>query len=207
MAPLLRVMPVPLDMDRSGTFSALLAQVRENVLQAYDHIDCPWSLPVGIMAEQRWRNTPRLLPLLIRAASKLYNLFCPRAALYPRFLADFLFMEPQPPQSLFRRAQRSAGIADPVININILQEAFRQKPASDVEDFLQLSIWQQPQADTERQEAGSWENDSINIYLTSSTEGKPVLRINCCCFNLDGITQFTSLLQREINAVAFRAFC
>ncbi|MGD8204461.1 condensation domain-containing protein [Pantoea sp. FN0305] len=203
MAPLLRVMPVPLDMASATTFSALLTQVREKVLSAYDHIDCPWGLPVGVMAEQRWRNSPRLLPPLIRAASSLYAALCPRAALYPHFLADFLFMEPQPPQALFRQTSRSEGIADPIINVNILQDAFRQQPTAGIEDFLQLSVWQQPEAEGDQQDAGNWENDSINIYLTRSAQGKPVLRITCCCFNLDGITQFTDLLQQEINAAAF----
>lgn len=206
MAPLLRVMPVPLEMASTTTFSALLTQVREKVLSAYDHIDCPWSLPVGVMAEQRWRNSPRLLPPLIRTASRLYAALCPRAALYPHFLADFLFMEPRPPQALFRQAACSVGIADPIINVNILQDAFRQQPTVDTEDFLQLSVWQQPEAEGEQQDVGNWENDSINIYLTRSAQGKPVLRITCCCFNLDGITQFSNLLQQELNAAAFAAF-
>lgn len=205
MAPLLRVMPVPLDMNDAPTFPTLLAQVRERVLRAYEHIDCPWSLPVGVMAEQRWRNSPRLLTLLIRAVSGIYTALCPRAALYPRFLADFLLMEPQPPRALFRRVPQSVGVADPIININILQDAFRQKAPSGGDDSLRLSVWRQPDSEDEQEEADNWENDSINIYLTSSAEGKPVLHITCCCFNADGIEQFINLMQRELSAVAFAA--
>lgn len=201
MVSLMRVMPVPLDITSAATFSALLTQVRENVLRAYDHMDCPWSLPVGVMAEQRWRNSPRLFPLLIRATSRLYQVLCPRAALYPHFLADFLFMEPQPPQTLFRQPPRSVGIADPLININILQDAFRQNSTAGIEDFLQMHVWPQSEGDREQQGVSSWENDSVNIYLTRTAEGQPVLRIVCCCFTPDGITQFTDFLQQELNTV------
>ena len=45
LATLLGVMPIPFSLDASMDFESVLAQVRKNVLAAYEHKHCPWSVP------------------------------------------------------------------------------------------------------------------------------------------------------------------
>ncbi|CDL85985.1 condensation domain-containing protein [Xenorhabdus cabanillasii] len=215
MAPMLRVMPVPVNMDKitaktaeqGAATAALLKQIRENILCAYDHMECPWSLPVGIMAKQRWHNSPWLYSLAIRTGSWLYSKIFRRAQLYPSFLADFLFMEPRPPQSIIRRNKRSVEISQPTININILQDAFKSTVADNKPGGLRLSgYWKSEHREQQTLSSQSistrWENDSINIYVTLSEDGKPIMQINCCCFNQDGITRFTGLLKAKLSSLS-----
>ncbi|PHM58476.1 condensation domain-containing protein [Xenorhabdus sp. KK7.4] len=215
MAPMLRVMPVPVNLDslkdREGkneaTTIALLEQVREKILSAYDHMECPWSLPVGVLAEQRWHSSPGIYSLAIRAGSWLYSKVFRRARLYPHFLADFLFMEPRPPQSIIRRARRSVEISQPTININILQDVFKSETSGSRLDGLRLSSYwksehREHQALPGQAISTQWENDSINIYVTLSEDSKPIMQINCCCFNQAGMACFTGLLKEKLSSLS-----
>ncbi|MDR0217664.1 MAG: condensation domain-containing protein [Enterobacteriaceae bacterium] len=238
MAPMLRVMPVPINMCRITRQAAnmntetkitatlaLLEQIRQNILRAYDHMECPWSLPVGVLAGQRWHNSPKIYRLAIRAGSWLYHKIFRRARLYPHFLADFLFMEPRPPQSVFQSMRQAVwqkkphnvAISQPTININILQDVFKtdifkhglfKASASDSQrPTLRLSHYWKSEHREQQTASGQgiasrWENDSINIYLTLSEEGKPIMQISCCCFNQAGISRFTGLLKAKLASLA-----
>ncbi|AOM39412.1 condensation domain-containing protein [Xenorhabdus hominickii] len=221
MVPMLRVMPVPVCMDgikdkvTGEATIALLEQVREKILLAYDHMECPWSMPVGIMAEQRWHTSPKIYSLAIRAGSRLYSKIFRRAKLYPRFLADLLFMEPQPPQSIMRRSDRtqgSAGVSAPTININLLQDVFKAAVTDSSPGGLRLSsYWESEhqehhmlsnQAISTQSVSTQWENDSVNIYVTLSKEGKPIMQIYCCCFNQEGMARFTGLLKAKLSSLS-----
>ncbi|CDL85170.1 condensation domain-containing protein [Xenorhabdus szentirmaii] len=223
MIPLLRVMPVPVCMEtvmkpainktankpsqRETATLALLEHIKVKILQAYDHMDCPWSTPVGIVAEQRWKDSPKIYAWAIRAGSWIYSKIFRRSELYPRFLADLFFMEPHPPKSLFRRRKSHQAVSDPIININILQNVFKTPAADPGLGGLRLSAyWQNEHREEQTQPSQAistrWENDSINIYMTLSEKGVPIMQISCCCFNQEGMAKFTGLLKTKLSSLS-----
>ncbi|MBB5016749.1 hypothetical protein HNQ59_000011 [Chitinivorax tropicus] len=209
MAPLLRVMPVPVTFHPGQTFVDLLQAVRSHILAAYEHKDCPWSVPVGLLAEQRWHRSPRAYVRLIHAGSWLFAKLFRRGQLYPRYLADYLFMEAFPPEAGWRnrlrkqppRAERG-GIPDPVININILQGVYKRDKAP---ACSQLRAWQ---LNDPRQFAlsesldSSWEDETINLYIVDTGQGKPSIRI--CCTNLheQGLNRLMQAMEHILQRVA-----
>ncbi|GGY14774.1 condensation domain-containing protein [Paludibacterium paludis] len=198
MAPLLGVMPVPMAMEGGMTFDALLGRVREFVLEAYEHRDCPWSIPVGLLAEQRWRSSPRLRVAGVRAAGWLMARVFRKARLYPRFLADYLFMEPFPPKG-WRRGDRTAfhGVPDPVINVNMLQSAFKRDTESEQNaSGLKARPLNSPTQYTLDEECpGQWEDDTINIYIVDTGNGTPSLRVTCANLNAEGVAALLAALS------------
>ncbi|MDC8758076.1 condensation domain-containing protein [Janthinobacterium fluminis] len=208
MAALLRVMPVPLSFGADASFAQVLGEVRQRVLEAYEHKDCPWSVPVGVLAEQRWRHSPRLYTGLIRAAGWLFARLFRRARLYPRFLADFLFMEPFPPEAGWRarlraRPARAArgGIADPVINVNMLQSVFKRDGgagggvhAEQLKDPTRLLLSEAT--------SSNWEEDSINFYIVDTGRERPSIRMVCSNLNAHGIEQLLAAVQTALRAAS-----
>ncbi|UGA52378.1 MULTISPECIES: condensation domain-containing protein [Dickeya] len=202
MAPQLRAMPVPMDFSRQPDLAALLEQVRQNVLQAYEHMHS-WSLPIGILARQRWSHSPRFLVTGIEWLSRLYCGIARKARLYPRFLADFLFMEPKPPRWWWARdpAWRAKGVADPLININVLQDAFKTDAPQAQSATLAIRHCRESDYFTDADIATRWESDTINIYITRGADRQLKLHITCCCFNQDGMDRFLQLLRQQLSSL------
>lgn len=194
MAAVLRVMPVPLTFRPGMPFEQVLGDVRQRVLEAYEHKDCPWSVPVGVLAEQRWRRSPRLYKGAIRAASWLFARLFRRARLYPRFLADYLFMEPFPPQGLRSKRPRG-GVPDPVININMLQSVFkRDGGTAPMKDPAQLVLSEET--------SSNWEDDSINFYIVDTGRERPSIRMICSNLNALGIEQLHAAVQSALRTAS-----
>ncbi|WP_137936790.1 condensation domain-containing protein [Chitinivorax sp. B] len=208
MAPLLRVMPVPLSFQSGLTFEQLLIDVRRHVLEAYEHKDCPWSIPMGILAEQRWQHSPRTYVGAIRAGGWLFAKLFRRAQLYPRYLADYLFMDSFPPEAGWRhrfqkRPPRNelGGVPDPVININILQGVYKREKAPSqgkvrawqVNDPRQFALTEACQS--------SWEDDSINLYIVDTGQEKPCIRITCTNLNEHGLDRLLHMTEAVLRHV------
>ncbi|AJC65787.1 MULTISPECIES: condensation domain-containing protein [Dickeya] len=202
MAPQLRAMPVPMDFSQQPDITTLLGQVRENVLQAYEYLHS-WSLPMGILARRRWKHSPWLLVNSIECFSRLYNLIARKARLYPRFLADFLFMEPKPPRWWWKRdaAWRAKGITDPLININVLQDAFKTEQPQAQSDTLSIRHCRESDYFMDADISTRWESDTINIYITRDAEQQLKLHITCCCFNQEGMEQFLQLIRQQLSSL------
>lgn len=205
MAPLLRVMPVPFECDSDTSFETALAAVRQNVIRSYEHRDCPWSLPLGVLSEQRWRASPRVLTRAIVLLSKLFTAVFRRAQLYPRFLADFLFMEPEPPKSLVaalfnrRQPEQQPNVtAAPVINLNMLQGVFKRARPIAGQNSIAVSTLSERRV--KRAELGSdtWENDSLNIYIKQAEGDKPSIWIVGCCLNEGGMARLRDALVESL---------
>jgi len=209
MAALLRVMPVPLTFNAGITFEQVLGDVRQRVLEAYEHKDCPWSVPVGVLAEHRWRKSPRLYTGAIRAASWLFARVFRRARLYSRFLADYLFMEPIPPRTLWpqslRRKQgktgRGGGVPDPVINVNMLQSVFKRDAsagggvrAAQLKDPTRLLMSEAT--------SSHWEDDTINFYIVDTGRERPSIRMVCSNLNALGVEQLLDAVQNALRAAS-----
>lgn len=212
MAALLRVMPVPFSFAGTSSFEQILLQVRQHVLQAYEHKDCPWSVPVGILAEQRWQASPPGYLAMIGWCSKLYAKLFRRAELYPRFLADFWLMEPFPPQSwreVLRKAPARAergGVAAPVINVNILQSAFKRDGgaaegaganavrAAQLTDPTQLLLSEAIHS--------NWEEDSINFYILDTGHAEPSIRMICSNLNQTGVRKMLAAVEDVLRTAS-----
>lgn len=214
MAALLRVMPVPFSFTDAQSFEQILQQVRQHVLQAYEHKDCPWSIPVGILAEQRWQKSPFGYLPFIKACSKIYAKLFGSAKLYPRFLADFWLMEAFPPKnwrevfaSAPPRAERG-GVAAPVLNVNILQSAFKRdannpsqgKPdnkevrAAQLTDPTQLLLSEAVEV--------NWEEDSINFYILDTGHAEPSIRMICSNLNETGVRKMIAAVEDILRTVS-----
>ncbi|WP_340621180.1 hypothetical protein [Xenorhabdus siamensis] len=88
-----------------------------------------------------------------------------------------------------------------------MQDAFKSTVADNKPGGLHLSgYWKsehrEQQTLSSQPISTGWENDSINIYVTLSEDGKPIMQINCCCFNQDGITRFTGLLKAKLSSLS-----
>lgn len=209
MAPLLRVMPVPFECGHDMDFEAMLASVRRNVIASYEHKDCPWSIPLGVLAEQRWHASSRVLARGIVLLSKLFTAVFRRARLYPRFLADFLFMEPSPPTSLLAALlnRGSSGaqtdlIAAPVINLNVLQGVFRRAPPMAGQHSIAVSTLNERREQRAQSGTDTWENDSLNIYIKQAEGDKPSICIVGCCLSEAGMARLRdSLVESLLRAV------
>ncbi|WP_338848539.1 condensation domain-containing protein [Massilia sp. W12] len=214
MAALLRVMPVPFSFTGELSFEQVLQQVRQHVLQAYEHRDCPWSIPVGILAEQRWRQRPAGYLALIKACSKIYAKVFARAKLYPRFLADFWLMEAFPPENwraVFAkkppRAERG-GVAAPVLNVNILQSAFKretnqpsQADAADKE-VRAAQLTDPTQLLLSEAVDNNWEEDSINFYILDTGHAEPSIRMICSNLNETGVRRMIAAVEDILRTVS-----
>lgn len=208
MAALLRVMPVPLTFSAGITFEQVLSDVRQRVLEAYEHKDCPWSVPVGVLAEHRWRDSPRLYTGAIRGASWLFARVFRRARLYSRFLADYLFMEPIPPRSLWPAGLRTrqantprGGVADPVINVNMLQSVFKRDAfaaggvhAAQLKDPTRLLMSEAT--------SSHWEDDTINFYIVDTGRERPSIRMVCSNLNARGVEQLLGAVHNALCAAS-----
>ncbi len=205
MAPLLQVMPVPFECGPDTEFETALAAVRRNVIVSYEHKDCPWSTPMGVLAEQRWQATPRALTRGVVLLSKLFAAFFPRARLYPRFLADFLFMGPSPPKSLRaallnhrRLGEQPHCTAAPVINLNMLQGVFRRARPMAGQHSIAVSTLNERREQRAEWGLDTWENDSLNIYITQAEADKPSMRIVGCCLNESGMARLREALVESL---------
>lgn len=208
MAALLRVMPVPLTFNTGITFEQVLGDVRQRVLEAYEHKDCPWSVPVGVLAEQRWRASPRLYTGAIRAASWLFARLFRRGRLYSRFLADYLFMEPIPPRTLWPASLRGkqskaarGGVPDPVINVNMLQSVFKRDASAG--GGVQAAQLKDPTRLLMSEATSShWEDDTINFYIVDTGRERPSIRMVCSNLNAHGVEQLLAAVQNALRAAS-----
>lgn len=208
MAPLLQVMPVPFAYTAGMTFEDALAAVRKHVIAAYEHRDCPWSLPLGILAQQRWQDSPRALIGLILLGSALFCVLFRKARLYRRFLADFLFMDHFPPRSLrevlpgSRRRNASRGAPSPVVNINVLQGVFkRERPGIEPHGIRISQLNERREFLLAEATPDTWESDTINVYVTQGVSGKPTIRIACHCLSEAGMSRLSGALLDVLRSV------
>lgn len=204
MAPQLKAMPVPFDFTQTPVLQALLQQTRQHILSAYEHINSAWSTPVGVLARYRWKKSPFLLVKLIDWLSRGYALIARNSAIYPEFLADFLFMEPKPPRWFWRKDDYSKvkAVADPIININMLQAAFKSDISCSSEADLKISRFSEKDLVAEHEDGAHWESDSINIYVTRSSEQSLKLQIICSCFNQQGMDLFIQTIEKHLEQLA-----
>lgn len=224
MAALLRVMPVPFSFAGHISFEGVLLQVRQHVLQAYEHKDCPWSIPVGILAEQAWQTRPTGYLALIEGCSKLYAKLCRRAKLYPRFLADFWLMDAFPPKNwgeVFRQAPPRAergGVAAPVINVNILQSAFKREASNGStggsaggvsntgsaakQEVRATQLTDPTQLLLSEAVNNNWEEDSINFYILDTGHAEPSIRMICSNLNQTGVRKMLAAVEDVLRTVS-----
>ncbi|CAG9001157.1 MAG: hypothetical protein CENE_03174 [Candidatus Celerinatantimonas neptuna] len=204
MAPQLKAMPVPFDFSQKPVFSLLLQQTRANILSAYEHINSAWSTPVGVLARYRWKKSPFLLVKLIEWLSRGYAFIARKGAIYPEFLADFLFMEPKPPRWFWQRDDfsRAKAVSDPIININMLQAAFKSDISCSSEADLKISRFSEKDLVAEHDDGAHWESDSINIYVTRSSQQSLKLQVICSCFNQQGMDLFIQTIEKHLERLA-----
>lgn len=204
MAPQLKAMPVPFDFTQQPSLTTLLQQTRQNILSAYEHMNSAWSTPVGVLARYRWQKSPFLLVKLIDWFSRVYALIARNSAIYPEFLADFLLMEPKPPRWFWRKDDYSKlkAVGDPIININMLQAAFKSDIGGSCKDDLQISRFSEKYLAAGHDDGTYWESDSINIYVTRSGEQSLKLQIMCNCFNPQGMALFVQTIEKHLEQLA-----
>lgn len=214
MGPMLRIMPVPINLGQKPDFEGTLKAVRAQVIAAYEHMNVSWSFPLGLLAKQRWEGTaPRSLIWLVGRISALYARMTRKARLHSRFLSDYLFMEPRPPRSFFaalsgRRNGSRAPLLSPSINVNMLQavfrpaDTFRRDPADDTTLTVRDTAIPERAANATGavEPAAQWEDDTINCYVVDSPQGRPSLRIETSCLNAEGMKIFIAALRRALDA-------
>lgn len=214
MGPMLRVMPVPFTLGQQPGFADTLTATRAQVVAAYEHMNVPWSFPLGLLAKQRWDgNASRSLRWAIGWISTLYARIMRKARLHPQFLADYLYMEPRPPRSLLAaiagtRHGGRAPLLSPAVNVNMLQAVFRPADAAhlDPTDDTKLTIRnivlpeRSEEAMTSAEPIGQWEYDTINCYVVDGGQGTPSLRIETSCLNAEGLAAFVAALRKAFDA-------
>ncbi|NUA45517.1 hypothetical protein HAT93_03250 [Dickeya solani] len=98
-------------------------------------------------------------------------------------------------------AWRAKGVADPLININVLQDAFKTDAPQAQSATLAISHCRESDYFIDADIATRWESDTINIYITRGADRQLKLHITCCCFNQDGMDRFLQLLRQQLSSL------
>ncbi|GAA0351313.1 hypothetical protein GCM10009092_14620 [Bowmanella denitrificans] len=193
LAPCLYQLPVPLHLG--GEIEGLLEQVKKHNVEAMDKLDIPFSVPLGMVARQRWRGKYNgwLAGMIMRLSRALAKLM-PVANLYPSYWADYLFtLNPPFNDPTLPRGYRRKKVADPIINVNMLQSVYQ--PQSGEEKQIIEVLTDKHRFLPAQALDGEWEDETINFYIVADGVEGTMFRITCSCLSPLGI----DALERQLN--------
>jgi hypothetical protein len=201
MAPVLYLLPTPVDILATDSFEQTLAQIKQHNKTAQDNMDISFSVPQGIIAAKRWRGINRPLALMVKAISRVLSFIMPSAKLFPSYWSDY-FLTENPPFTIKDSSQLSAGakeVYDPVININLLPNTYKQTHNKVEGNNKILSLSDKNRFIPKQALDGDWEAESIDFYLSKDSKDNLIFRVTCCCLNDLGIEQVDQELQRRMT--------
>ncbi|MFT5757711.1 MAG: hypothetical protein ACI9LM_002447 [Alteromonadaceae bacterium] len=201
MAPILYLLPTPVEMLSADNFNHTLDQIRKHNKIAQDNMDISFSVPQGIIAAERWRGINKPLASMIKAISRMLSFLLPSAQLFPSYWSDY-FLTENPPFVTKNTSQLSAGtkeVYDPVININLLPNTYKHTHSQTDGSNNISSLSDKDRFLPKQSLDGDWEAGSIDFYVSKDSSDKLVFRVTCCCLNDSGIEKIEQELQQRMS--------
>lgn len=204
MAPVLYLLPTPIRMSAGISFDGILEQVKLHITDAQSHMDIPFSVPQGMLAASRWRGVNRLLAWSAKELSRSLSRLMPSAKLYPSFWADYLLIG-SPPFSNNHLSTKKGVISDPLININVLPNIYKnQHVRPGINERNVESLTDKHRFIPKQALDGNWENEQIDFYVSRNGNDQIVFRITCCCLNEQGVAALEEQLNKHMDVFCLR---
>lgn len=204
MAPVLYLLPTPIRMSAGISFDGVLEQVKLHITDAQSHMDIPFSVPQGMIAASRWRGVNRLLAWSAKLLSRSLSRLISSAKLYPSFWSDYLLIG-SPPFSNKRLSTKKGAISDPVININVLPNIYKnQHVRPGINERNVESLTDKHRFIPQQALDGNWEDEQIDFYVSRNGKDQIVFRITCCCLNEQGVAVLEKQLNKHMDVFCLR---
>ncbi len=207
-APLLYVMPVPVQVNDESTFDTVLNHVKGHMLNAFENIDIPFSIPQGMIAKKRWKRSAKLWAVLLIFFSTMLAKLIPKAKLYPSFFSDYCLMVNPPNISTAKEKKGKFGFRkkakmtpDPSINVNMLQ-SFYKNPISHSGSSIMVEPLNDPRKFLPDESLDSqWEDGVVNFYIMADSQKGTFIRITCSCLNDAGVSQLEKAIKSVVHDI------